>query len=126
VHDYQKLKVWQAAHQLVLDSYQVARGLLGFERFALADQIRRAAVSVSANIAEGAGRGRGSFPYFLRIAAGSVCELEAEFEIAHDLEYINTVLHQNLFDQTTQLKRMLWKLVQTAEKDRPTQNPART
>ena len=125
MHDYRKLKVWRAAHQLALDSYGAARELPGFERFGLADQIRRAAVSVSANIAEGAGRGRGPFPYFLRIAAGSVCELEAEFEIAHDLGYIDADLYQALTRQTIEIKRMLWALVRKSEKDRRTQNPAR-
>ena len=126
MHDYRKLKVWQVAHQLALDSYQAAQGFPGFERFGLADQIRRAAVSVCANIAEGAGRGRGSFPYFLRIAAGSVCELEAEFEIAHDLNYIDSDLYQALTRQTAEIKRMLWSLVRSSEKDPPTQNPAST
>jgi len=71
------LKVWEKAHLLILDSYGVTNAFPRQELFGLTSQIRRAAASIGANIAEGCGkRGNAEFQRYLNIAAGSASELE--------------------------------------------------
>jgi four helix bundle protein len=77
--DFRTLLVWEKSHLLVLDIYQHLSSFPKEERFGLADQIRRAAVSIPANIAEGCGRGSDAdFARFIQIAMGSASELEYE------------------------------------------------
>jgi len=81
--DFRDLRVWQAALDLTETVYQVARTLPSDERFALADQLRRAAVSIPANIAEGWGRrSRGDFVRFVRVANGSLREVQTHILVA--------------------------------------------
>jgi four helix bundle protein len=80
---YEDLIAWQRAMELVDAIYKISSGWPGDERFGLTSQIRRAAVSVPANIAEGQGRnGRREFQQFLGIANGSICELETMTRVA--------------------------------------------
>jgi four helix bundle protein len=75
MRDFKELKVWEKAHQLVLEVYRAIGSFPTKERFSLIPQLRRAAASVPANIAEGCGRGSDcEFSRFLSIAAGSACE----------------------------------------------------
>ena len=67
------------------------------------------------NIAEGAGRGRGSFAQFLRIAAGSASELETQLEIARDLGFIETTTSGRLLGDTRTVRNMLWGLIRKTE-----------
>ena len=77
VRTYRDLKVWQEAMQLVKDTYRLTAHLPKDEAYGLTTQLRRASVSIPANIAEGYGRGvTGSYVQFLRIARGSLRELE--------------------------------------------------
>lgn len=73
--------------------------------------MRRAAISVSANIAEGAGRGDGFFRTHLRISAGSAAELESEIRIARDLGYLDRADTESLLEETDAVRRMLWRLI---------------
>lgn len=74
--NFRDLKVWEKAHLLTLDCYRSTESLPKAEIFGLTSQIRRAAVSIAANIAEGCGkRGNGEFQRFLNMAAGSASEL---------------------------------------------------
>ena len=76
---YKELLVWQQAIELVDHIYELCRLLPKDEMFALSSQLRRAAVSVASNIAEGSGRGsKKEFVQMLRIAYGSLCELETQ------------------------------------------------
>jgi four helix bundle protein len=112
------LKVWQKAHQLVLALYQITDSFPRAENFGLTVQIRRAAVSIPSNLAEGCGReGDAELARFCRIARGSASELEYHLLLARDLKLIQTNDHQELEQQTTQIKRMLTVFVQklTAE-----------
>jgi four helix bundle protein len=87
---YRKLLVWQKAMDLVVESYQLAERLPSHERYGLASQIRRAAASVPANIAEGNGRAhRGDYIHHVSIARGSIMELETLVEIALRLNYLS-------------------------------------
>ncbi len=88
--DFRDLQVWEKAHQLTLSAYKVTSGFPKEELYGLTSQIRRCAVLIAANIAEGCGkRGNGEFQRFLSIAAGSASELEYEFLLARDLKFIN-------------------------------------
>ena len=89
MQDFRKLIVWQKAHAVTIDLYRRTRGFPPDERFGLISQIRRAAVSVEANIAEGCGRGgKLDFARFLQQAMGSAAELECHLLICKDLQIL--------------------------------------
>ncbi len=86
---YRELLVWQEAMKLAQDVYKSVQGFTKEELFGLASQLRRAAVSVPSNIAEGHGRTSDkSFALFLGQARGSLYELETQIELAQKLGYI--------------------------------------
>jgi four helix bundle protein len=87
--DFRRLTVWQRAHALPLEVYRVTANLPAAERFAISDQIRRAAVSIGANIAEGYARGKRDFARYLNIALGSANELEYLLQLAGDLHFVD-------------------------------------
>lgn len=83
------LKVWQEALELVKMTYKISSSFPESENYGLKSQIRRAAVSIPSNIAEGAARtGSKEFLQFLSISRGSLSELETQLLIAKDLEYL--------------------------------------
>lgn len=82
---FHNLAVWQKAMELAKQSYKVAGQLPKEEQFSLANQIRRCAVSIPSNIAEGSKRGKKEFSQFVRIAAGSAAELETQLILAREL-----------------------------------------
>jgi four helix bundle protein len=85
---YRDLVVWQVSMDLVVEAYRIAKVLPVEERFALASQLRRSAVSIPANIAEGHGRAtRGEYLQHLSVAAGSLRELQTHLEIVLRLGY---------------------------------------
>lgn len=89
MRDYRKLEVWRLGRELAVLCYRLTDSFPREEQFGLISQIRRAAVSIPANIAEGAGRdSAGEFLRFLRISLGSLNETETLFMIASDLEMI--------------------------------------
>jgi four helix bundle protein len=97
IRDFKDLEVWQAAREFRTEIYKVARTLPDFEKFALATQIRRAASSVTANIAEGFGRfGYQENAQFCRQARGSLFELRDHLTTCIDQEYINLKEGQKL------------------------------
>ena len=110
---YQKLLVWQEAMDLVAGVYRVTERLPVTERFGLCQQLRRAAVSIPSNIAEGAGRHSDKeFIRFLNIANGSLLEVETQLLIALQLKYIEEINElQNsidkIFAMLSSLKRKL-------------------
>ncbi|HEY1422754.1 MAG TPA: four helix bundle protein [Candidatus Acidoferrum sp.] len=109
---YRDLQVWQKAMDLVENCYQVSRSLPKDELFGLTSQIRRAAVSVPANIAEGFGRWhRKEYVHHLRMAAGSVTELETHLLIAGRLRYLQSDAVQYLLKATDEIGRMLNGLI---------------
>lgn len=84
------LQVWQNAVALVKSVYSLTKALPDEERFGLTAQMRRAAISVPSNVAEGAGRSsRREFYRFLGIARGSLCEVETQLRIGLDLGYFS-------------------------------------
>ena len=118
MRDFRQLKVWEKAHKLTLAIYHATATFPQQELFGLTSQLRRAAVSIPANIAEGCGRsGEPELARFLRIALGSASELEYHIVLSTDLCYLNKTVSQQLFKQVTEIKRMRTSLIQklTAE-----------
>ena len=108
---YRDLLVWQRAIDLACVAYKVTQAYPNSERFGLISQTRRAAVSVSCNIAEGQGRARrGEFLNQLSVARGSLQELESLFIVAQRLQYITAEVLQTLLAETDQISRMLLQL----------------
>ncbi|MCC3153692.1 four helix bundle protein [Hymenobacter sp. BT770] len=102
---FQELLVWQKAHQLTLAVYRLTEVFPKHELFALTSQLRRAAISVPANIAEGfRKRGLKDKIRFFNIAEGSLEEVHYYFILAQDLGYANTQLHT---EQANEVGRML-------------------
>ena len=94
---YREMIVWQKAMDLVKEIYLLAKMLPKEETYALSDQMRRAAVSIPSNIAEGMGRlSDKDQSHFLNIAYGSLMELYAQADIAHDLKYIDDEMFNQL------------------------------
>ena len=111
MHDHRQLRVWRTSRRLALDVYRSAQAFPSSERFGLTAQIRRSAISIPSNIAEGAGRGGAAFRQFLRYAAGSASELETQLDIAHELGFgAESTIRAALVDTDT-IRRMLWGLI---------------
>jgi len=112
VADFNQLKVWQAAHAIVLDAYRLTRRFPREEQFGLTSQIRRAAVSIAANIAESAGR-NGSLDQakFLQIAKGSAKEVRSHLLIARSLGFLPSAEQQAADARLAGIERMLSSLL---------------
>ncbi len=117
--DYRDLIVWQKAMALARNAYALTAKLPKSEGFGLLAQIRRAAVSVPSNIAEGHGRLTDlQFRHFLGNARGSIYELRTQFELAADLNYIDKQQVQRLMEQSAEVTRLLNGLIASLCKDR--------
>jgi len=114
MQDFRKLNVWCKSHQLTLDVYAATRDFPNDELYGLTSQLRRAAASVPANIAEGCGRDGGSdFARFLQIATGSASEVEYHLLLARDLNYLNTPNWRRIDASVREIKQMLASLIRT-------------
>ncbi len=106
--DFRDLKVWHKAHRLTLATYRMTKKLPSDEKWGLVRQLRRAAGSIAANLAEGCGRsGDREFGRFVSIAMGSASELEYHLLLARDLGLIFGSTHEALAAKTIEVKRML-------------------
>ena len=111
------LKVWQRSHALVLEIYRVTAAFPEDERFGLVSQLRRAAVSVPCNIAEGTKRKRApDYARFLNIAEGSLAETEYLIILSADLGYLAPTIKNQLTSEAQELARMLHALRQKVER----------
>jgi four helix bundle protein len=111
IQSHRDLIVWQKAVQLIVECYRVTKQFPADERFGLTQQLRRAAVSVAANIAEGKGRGATQdFCRFLAIANGSLTELDTHFFVARELGYIKTDAVKDVDSKIEEVGRMLTAL----------------
>jgi four helix bundle protein len=108
---HQRLKAWQSAHQLALQTFIVSQSWPKREIYGLSAQTRRAALSVPTNIAEGAARfGRREFARFLNIALGSLAELHYLLEFARDLGICETSDWERLEQLRDETGKLLWGL----------------
>lgn len=116
--DFRKLSVWEKSHSLAVEIYQISSSFPQNEIYGITSQIRRACISIPANIAEGCGRnGEADFRRFLQIALGSASELEYHLLLAYDLKMLNEEKHQQLDNRVTEIKRMLTSLIQKLKTD---------
>ena len=119
--NYKDLKVWQRSYQLCLEIYKITKEFPREERYGLTSQIRRAAVSIPSNIAEGYGR-KTTLEYirFLYIAYGSNCELETQILLSGDLCYTKSGKLEMLKEGIREVERMLKALIKSLEKKHST------
>jgi four helix bundle protein len=109
---FKDLVVWQKAMDLVVLVYQLSDGFPRRELYSLTDQIRRAAVSVPSNIAEGQAHfNKGEFVHFLRHSPGSLAELETQLLLAHRLEYLSAMQAQDVLARVHEVGRILSGLI---------------
>jgi four helix bundle protein len=109
--NFRNLIVWKRAVELATSVYRKTVNFPKFELYGLTSQIRRSAVSISSNIAEGAGRrSKKEFANFLGISYGSACELETQLLIARNLEYLAQTDFDSLFEELNEIQKMLYAL----------------
>ncbi|MCL4539057.1 MAG: four helix bundle protein [Bacteroidetes bacterium] len=110
--DFRNLEVWRKSHQTVLGVYKSTQSFPKEELFGLTSQIRRAAVSIPSNIAEGCGRGSDAeLARFAEIAMGSASELEYQVLLARGLNYLNNEEYEDLSNRIVEVKKMLTSLI---------------
>jgi four helix bundle protein len=118
VKDFRKLKVWEKSHLLALQVYKATTQFPNSELYGLTNQLRRAAVSVPSNIAEGVGRGSDAdMRRFLQIAFGSASEIEYQLLLAFELKFLNSEQHTLLNQDITEVKKMLSSLIRKLKAD---------
>lgn len=112
MHKYRKLRVYHKAIKVITDLYKFTNELPEHEKFGLISQIRRAAVSISLNIAEGSGAGSDKdFVNFLRISLKSVYELLSALEICYKLGYCSKMRTAKVYNQVDEIGAMLSTLI---------------
>ena len=116
LRNFKDLKVWQKSYNLCLKAYKITAAFPKEERFGLTSQIRRSAVSIPSNIAEGYGR-KTTVDYvrMLYIAYGSTCELETQVLLAGDLGFIDKGDLSAAIENVKEVERMLKALIKTLE-----------
>ena len=114
IQSYRDLRVWQKARELVLLTYKFSKKFPPDEQFALTSQVRRAAISITANLAEGYGRlSQKDREHFYVMAQGSLYELDSHFQIAADLNFISPVDYKKFIETQTDCLRMLRAFLKT-------------
>src|SRR4051812_24437504 len=105
---FRDLVVWQRGMELVTEIYKASRSWPKDEQFGLTAQLRRAAVSVPSNIAEGNGRsGVNEFRHHLSVAFGSLCEVETQLLVAEQLTYLDSSSAAQLLERVANVRRPL-------------------
>jgi four helix bundle protein len=125
--DFRNLKVWQKAHELVLQIYKATQRSPQSELYGLTSQLRRSSASIPTNLAEGYGRdGDAEFARFVQIAMGSASEVEYQLLLSRDLTFLGPTIYEDLNAKIIEIKRMLTTFLQTlrtSKKTRSTQQP---
>ena len=112
IKTFRDLIVWQKSMDLVTQIYRASGNFAKSEFYGLISQLRRSAVSIPSNIAEGYGRrSTGDYVRFLQIFVGSLYELQTQLEIAKKLEYLTEFEFNGLYENTREIERMLLSLV---------------
>lgn len=117
MYRFEKLEVWKAARIFVNNIYNISKLFPENEQFGLTSQIRRAAISIVLNIAEGSQRGSDKdFIRFLRIANGSLQEVVAAMTIAYDQKLISNIHFNQIYEQSHLVSRKLLALIKYLRK----------
>src|SRR5215471_11265675 len=118
MQNFRDLKVWHKAHALTLAIYTATTDFPAVERYGLTSQMRRAAASIPANIAEGCVRSSDAdFARFLYVALGSASELEYFALLARELEFLDEASYEQTNADAQELKRMLTALIARLKAD---------
>lgn len=116
VYSFTDLIIWQKGHQLVLETYEITKQFPREEQFGLTDQIRRAIVSFTSNIAEGFSRkSYKEKMQFYAMALGSLTEVQNQLMIARDLHYISKEQYGKLFPLTIELHKMANAMIKSSK-----------
>ncbi len=111
---HKKLEVWKHSMELVVKLYEIIGEFPKEEKYILSDQIRRSAISIPSNIAEGAGRQtKKEFINFLHIAQGSLSELDTQVELALKLGYLQYDIYRNIDENLISIDKMLTGLIKS-------------
>ncbi|WP_187971425.1 four helix bundle protein [Aquibium microcysteis] len=117
VRSYRDLRVWKLSIELIVECYEVTKAYPAMELYGLTSQIRRSATSIAANISEGYGReNKGSYLQFLRIAQGSLKELETHLIVSGRLGMLDQATEEKLLVTTENVGKMLRALIRSLEK----------
>lgn len=115
--NFRNYPVWQQAVEYATKIYRITSDMPYFEKKGLCDQLQRAAVSISSNVAEGSARTSDSeFAHFLDIALGSAYEVETQLLISKNVGYIDINIYNQLFDEIISIEKQLTGLVNTIRK----------
>ncbi len=107
IQSFRDLLVWQKAVHCAVLIYEVTKYLPADERFGLISQMRRCAVSVSSNLAEGHSRQGAEFPYFISVSRGSLAECESQLHVCIELGYLEREHAQECFASAEELRIMM-------------------
>ncbi len=111
MNDFRKLSIWNRSIELATNTYKISSSFPKSEIYSLTSQMRRSAVSIGSNIAEGAGRqSNKEFAKYLRIAYGSACELETQVIIAKNLSYLTAINFSDFVKELHEIQKMIYSL----------------
>lgn len=116
IYSFTQLLVWKKAHMLVLELYKVTKIFPKEEKYGLVDQLRRAAISITSNIAEGfSKRTSKDKNHFYGISLGSLAEVQSQLLIARDLAYLSEGKFQTIAHQTVEIHKMMNGLMKSSK-----------
>jgi four helix bundle protein len=125
MRNYRDLQVWKKAHDLTLELYRVSQRFPREEIYGITGQLRRAAVSIGANLAEGCGRRTSTeLARFVRIALGSASELDYHLLLSRDLGFLSSDDFTSSTAKLTEVRKMLTSFLQSVEEQIETQSRA--
>lgn len=114
MNNYKELKLWQKSVDLAIRVYEITQNFPREEQFGITSQVRRSAVSIPSNIAEGAGRNSSrEFNNFLGISNGSTCELDTQLIIAQRVNFIDQSSLESIQCEIVEIQKMNWSLRKT-------------
>lgn len=118
MHNFKELKIWQNARSFVKDVYIATSNFPQEEKYGLISQMRRSAVSIPSNIAEGCGRNTDKdFSHFLSMALGSAYELQTQIFLSFDLELIEEEKMNELNSSLEEIQKMIYGLIKSIIKN---------
>jgi four helix bundle protein len=114
MRDFKRLEVWRRGHRLTLDVYEITITFPRQELYGITSQMRRASAAISANVAEGSGRGSNAdLARFLQIAFGSASELENHLLLARDLQFLRPTDYKRLSEEVIEIQLMLASFIRS-------------
>jgi four helix bundle protein len=114
MNNFKELKIWKDSIDLAVDIYKMTKLFPDTEKFGLISQMNRCSISISSNIAEGAGRNnQKEFRQFLGIAQGSACELESQLIVSQRIEFITEEVLKQQTEKIVHIQNMINKLIKT-------------